>query len=313
MLASGSVVLFSMPKSRLEYCSGLSLANRSALPRQRLAQSNLELRNFPKVSDGQLCSVMPAWQGSVLPCRCLSLCLHSMRLGQLTRQRQAFSPGRFWPGSRARSFCGLPPAFAMMNRSHPASEAHVSYRTQSYRVHVSVPVAVLSAILFLSGIGALIFETQPATARGACQRPFAVEPSGTLPDPVEEGLGLFEPPARDRRLDLDREREEHPGLLDAAVTVRAHGAARLLEGLRGAVERELEQAQPGARDPDRVRRPRPLRQPPSLGGAAARLGRVAEMRVEDGGRAESGHHLRRPLALHGEAEELVRQLKRSEE
>ncbi len=47
----------------------------------------------------------------------------------------------------------------MMNRSHPASEAHVSYRTQSYRVHVSVPVAVLSAILFLSGIGALIFET----------------------------------------------------------------------------------------------------------------------------------------------------------
>src|SRR6266542_2080847 len=159
MLASGSVVLFSMPKSRLEYCSGLSLANRSALPRQRLAQSNLELRNFPKVSDGQLCSVMPAWQGSVLPCRCLSLCLHSMRLGQLTRQRQAFSPGRFWPGSRARSFCGLPPAFAMMNRSHPASEAHVSYRTQSYRVHVSVPVAVLSAILFLSGIGALIFET----------------------------------------------------------------------------------------------------------------------------------------------------------
>src|SRR6266542_192018 len=47
----------------------------------------------------------------------------------------------------------------MMNRSHAASEAHVSYRTQSYRVHVSVPVAVLSAILFLSGIGALIFET----------------------------------------------------------------------------------------------------------------------------------------------------------
>src|SRR6266545_3488318 len=47
----------------------------------------------------------------------------------------------------------------MMNRSHPASEAHVSYRTQSYRVHVSVPVAVLSAILFLYGIGALIFET----------------------------------------------------------------------------------------------------------------------------------------------------------
>src|SRR6266498_2964490 len=47
----------------------------------------------------------------------------------------------------------------MMNRSHPAPEAHVSYGTQSYRVHVSVPVAVLSAILFLSGIGALIFET----------------------------------------------------------------------------------------------------------------------------------------------------------
>lgn len=47
----------------------------------------------------------------------------------------------------------------MMNRSHPAPEAHVSYGTQLYGVHVSVPVAVLSAILFLSGIGALIFET----------------------------------------------------------------------------------------------------------------------------------------------------------
>ncbi len=47
----------------------------------------------------------------------------------------------------------------MMNRSHPAPEAHASYGTQSYRIHVSVPVAVLSAILFLSGIGALIFET----------------------------------------------------------------------------------------------------------------------------------------------------------
>src|SRR5438067_918159 len=47
----------------------------------------------------------------------------------------------------------------MMNRSHPAPEAHVSYGAQSCGVHVSVPVAVLSAILFLSGIGALIFET----------------------------------------------------------------------------------------------------------------------------------------------------------
>src|SRR5438045_839362 len=47
----------------------------------------------------------------------------------------------------------------MMNRSHPAPETHVSYGAQSCVVHVSVPVAVLSAILFLSGIGALIFET----------------------------------------------------------------------------------------------------------------------------------------------------------
>jgi spermidine synthase len=47
----------------------------------------------------------------------------------------------------------------MMNRSHPASKAHVSYEAQSHIVHVSVPVVVLSAILFLSGIGALIFET----------------------------------------------------------------------------------------------------------------------------------------------------------
>src|SRR6058998_2617074 len=47
----------------------------------------------------------------------------------------------------------------MINRSHPAPETHVSYGAQSCGVHVSVPVAVLSAILFLSGIGALIFET----------------------------------------------------------------------------------------------------------------------------------------------------------
>jgi spermidine synthase len=47
----------------------------------------------------------------------------------------------------------------MMNRSHPAPETHVSYGAQSYSVDVRVPVPVLSAILFLSGIGALIFET----------------------------------------------------------------------------------------------------------------------------------------------------------
>src|SRR5438034_4603619 len=47
----------------------------------------------------------------------------------------------------------------MINRSHPAPETHVSYGAQSCGVHVSVPVAVLSAILFLSGTGALIFET----------------------------------------------------------------------------------------------------------------------------------------------------------
>src|SRR5438874_2829624 len=47
----------------------------------------------------------------------------------------------------------------MINRSHPAPETHVSYGAQSCGVHVSVPVAVLSAVLFLSGISALIFET----------------------------------------------------------------------------------------------------------------------------------------------------------
>src|SRR5438046_1225119 len=47
----------------------------------------------------------------------------------------------------------------MITRSHTAPETHVSYGAQSCGVHVSVPVAVLSAILFLSGIGALIFET----------------------------------------------------------------------------------------------------------------------------------------------------------
>jgi spermidine synthase len=47
----------------------------------------------------------------------------------------------------------------MMNRSYPAHEPHVSYGPQSHSVHVRTPVTVLSAILFLSGVGALIFET----------------------------------------------------------------------------------------------------------------------------------------------------------
>jgi spermidine synthase len=46
----------------------------------------------------------------------------------------------------------------MMNRSHLAVESQVPYGAQS-RVHVRAPVAILSAILFFSGIGALIFET----------------------------------------------------------------------------------------------------------------------------------------------------------
>src|SRR6184192_3745721 len=53
----------------------------------------------------------------------------------------------------------MPQVFVLIKRSHPAPETHVSYGAQPCGVHVSVPVAVLSAILFLSGIGALIFET----------------------------------------------------------------------------------------------------------------------------------------------------------
>src|SRR5262249_23219315 len=47
----------------------------------------------------------------------------------------------------------------MRNSSHRALESHVSYEAQSQSAHGSAPVIVLSAILFLSGIGALIFET----------------------------------------------------------------------------------------------------------------------------------------------------------
>jgi len=46
-----------------------------------------------------------------------------------------------------------------MNRSHPAPESHVSYGAQTQSLRGSAPVAILSCILFLSGIGALIFET----------------------------------------------------------------------------------------------------------------------------------------------------------
>src|SRR5213083_2597708 len=46
-----------------------------------------------------------------------------------------------------------------MNRSHPAPEFHVLYEAQRQSLRGSAPVTILSSILFLSGIGALIFET----------------------------------------------------------------------------------------------------------------------------------------------------------
>src|SRR6058998_2033456 len=46
-----------------------------------------------------------------------------------------------------------------MNRSHPAPESHVLYEAQRQNLRGSAPVTILSSILFLSGIGALIFET----------------------------------------------------------------------------------------------------------------------------------------------------------
>jgi spermidine synthase len=47
----------------------------------------------------------------------------------------------------------------MINRSHPAPEGRVSYGAKSQSFLASAPVAILSGIFFLSGIGALIFET----------------------------------------------------------------------------------------------------------------------------------------------------------
>ncbi len=47
----------------------------------------------------------------------------------------------------------------MMNRSQPAPESLVSSGVQMPRPRGSVPVTIFSAILFLSGIGALLFET----------------------------------------------------------------------------------------------------------------------------------------------------------
>src|SRR4030095_6810851 len=98
MQALGSVVDSKMSASLLGSSSALSLANRSALPRQRLARSNPDLLSFLAVLGGYLFSVMPCWPGSVLPCRCLSLCLRLMTLGQLTRQSRVSLRGRFWQG-----------------------------------------------------------------------------------------------------------------------------------------------------------------------------------------------------------------------
>jgi len=46
-----------------------------------------------------------------------------------------------------------------MNRSHLAPESRTLHEAQTQRLRGSAPVTVLSSILFLSGIGALIFET----------------------------------------------------------------------------------------------------------------------------------------------------------
>src|SRR5216110_4115062 len=45
-----------------------------------------------------------------------------------------------------------------MNRSHPAPESHVFYEAQA-QSRGSAPVTILCSILFLSGTGALLFET----------------------------------------------------------------------------------------------------------------------------------------------------------
>jgi spermidine synthase len=47
----------------------------------------------------------------------------------------------------------------MINSSHTTQTSQVSYGAQSQNVRPSAPVAVFSFILFLSGVGALIFET----------------------------------------------------------------------------------------------------------------------------------------------------------
>src|SRR6266496_3501492 len=46
-----------------------------------------------------------------------------------------------------------------MNRSHLAPESRVLHEAQTQSLRGSAPAIVLSSILFLSGIGALIFET----------------------------------------------------------------------------------------------------------------------------------------------------------
>src|SRR5206468_7351345 len=46
-----------------------------------------------------------------------------------------------------------------MNRSHPVPESHVLCEARRQSLRGSAPVTILSSILFLSGNGALIFET----------------------------------------------------------------------------------------------------------------------------------------------------------
>src|SRR4030095_7186141 len=116
------------------------------------------LPNFLMLWAGHLCSVMRGSPESVSPCRCLSQCLRSMRLRWLTPQRWVSLPAHSRHGGRGPLFWGSPPVF-VMNRSHPAPESRVSCEAQTQSLRGSAPVAVLSSVLFLSGTGALIFDT----------------------------------------------------------------------------------------------------------------------------------------------------------
>src|SRR6266481_7348859 len=98
---------------------------------------------------------MPRLQALASRCHSLLPCWRSMALRRLTQRNREFSRDHCLQVLPAPSFLRRHRILGMVSRSHMAQASHA--RAKNFLTNARV--AILSGILFLSGIGALIFET----------------------------------------------------------------------------------------------------------------------------------------------------------